>query len=225
MYGGYPGAYRYSDDSKRWLSYMRDSIIETVIGQDILGIRSVAKPSLFRQAFEILSSYPAQEISYTKLLGQLQDRGNTDLVKSYIQLYESAYLFKVLEKYSNKALKRKSSSPKILPLCPALYTTQRGHTEPFDASTRGRIFELIVGADLIRSDLKVSYWRKGGFEVDFIAEFGSKILAVEVKSGRKKSKSGLDKFLAEFPSATPIIITPENYLDFSKEPKSWLDKL
>jgi hypothetical protein len=50
----------------------------------------VANPALFRQAFAILCRYPAQEISYTKLRGQLQDKGNTDLIKYYIELYAGA---------------------------------------------------------------------------------------------------------------------------------------
>ena len=54
----------------------------------------VKNPELFRQAFELLISYPAQEISYSKLLGQLQDRGNVELTKHYISLYKGAYLIK-----------------------------------------------------------------------------------------------------------------------------------
>ena len=81
-YGGYPGAVAFEDDPDRWYAYMKDSIVEAVIGKDILQQRRVGNPALFRQAFQILCQYPAQEISYTKLLGQLQDRGNTDLVKT-----------------------------------------------------------------------------------------------------------------------------------------------
>jgi predicted AAA+ superfamily ATPase len=72
-------------------------------------------------AFDILISYPAQEISYNKLLGQLQDRGNVELIKNYIHLYEGAFLLKALEKYSAKKIKTKSSSPKILPLAPCFW--------------------------------------------------------------------------------------------------------
>ena len=73
-----------------------------MIGKDILQNRRVANPALFRQAFEILCHYPAQEISFTKLLGQLQDRGNTDLVKYYIEWYGGAFLLYALQKYSAK---------------------------------------------------------------------------------------------------------------------------
>ena len=78
-FGGYPGAMAFEADPDRWYGYMKDAIVEAVIGKDILHNHRLTKPALFRQAFEILCHYPAQEISYTKLLGQLQDKGNTDL--------------------------------------------------------------------------------------------------------------------------------------------------
>ena len=103
LYGGYPGAVAYEDDFDRWYAYLKDAIVEAVIGKDILQNRKVANPALFCQAFEILCRYPAQEISYTKLLGQLQDKGNTDLVKYYLELYAGAFLIYSLDKYASKA--------------------------------------------------------------------------------------------------------------------------
>ncbi|MGZ3796555.1 MAG: ATP-binding protein, partial [Pseudobdellovibrionaceae bacterium] len=94
LYGGYPKSYSFMKNKKRWVDYMTHSIVETVIGKDILMQVHVKSPALFRQAFYLLSSFPGQVISYNKLLGQLQDKGNTDLIKSYIELYESAFLMK-----------------------------------------------------------------------------------------------------------------------------------
>ncbi len=94
--------------------------------------------------------YPAQEISYTKLLGQLQDRGNTDLVKYYIELYSGAFLVHPLEKYSAKSYLTRGSSPKILVSCPALYTMNEGPNALNDPEKRGRIFEAVVGVRLLQ---------------------------------------------------------------------------
>ena len=55
---------------------MMDSIFEIVIAKDILRYSVVKKPALFRQTFMLACQYPAQEISYNKLLGQLQEAGN-----------------------------------------------------------------------------------------------------------------------------------------------------
>lgn len=120
--GGYPGSYRLLSSPQRWQKYIQESILENVLHKDILRLRPLAKPALFRQFIEIVRAYPCQEISYHKLLGQLQDKGNIDLIKNYLFLLECAFLYRALEKYSKKEYLKKGSSPKIVPLCPALCT-------------------------------------------------------------------------------------------------------
>lgn len=220
-YGGYPGSYAFVDDWQRWREYVHHSIIETVIGKDILGQRSVTNPALFRQAFSLLTQYPAQEISYTKLLGQLQDRGNTDLIKHYIELYEGAFLIRALAKYSVKPVLRKSSSPKILPLCPALCTVTEGPDVARSPEWRGRLFELAVGMELARLPGELFYWRENNAEVDYVYRFAGKTFAIEVKSGRKKKAGGLSVFIDRFPRAHPVLIDMENFLAFSKDPEKF----
>lgn len=222
VFGGYPGAVRFEDDFDRWYAYMKESIVEAVIGKDILQNRKVANPALFRQAFEILCRYPAQEISYTKLLGQLQDRGNTDLVKYYIELYAGAFLLFSLEKYSAKAWLTRSSSPKIQSACPALYTMTSGPAVLNDAEQRGRVFELAVGAELLQLPGELFYWREKNAEVDFVYRYQGRLYAVEVKSGRKKSTKGLEAFSKHFPEAIPAVITPDNFARLSESPQSFL---
>lgn len=220
--GGYPGSYSFTNKHE-WGDYVKNSIITTVIEKDILHYNKVKSPALFKQAFEILTSYPAQEISYTKLLGQLQDKGNVDLVKYYISLYEGAFLIKSLEKYSAKKVLTKASSPKILPLAPAFYFLHI--LDKYTPEEMGRAFEVIVGMQLVRTGLELFYWRDGQSEVDFILKSGRKVWAIEVKSGRKKSTKGLENFCKQFPSATPVIITKENYFSFEKNPIDFLEKL
>jgi predicted AAA+ superfamily ATPase len=217
--GGYPGSYAFKDQND-WAKYVKQSIILTVIEKDILQYHSVKSPALFKQAFEIIMSYPAQEISYTKLLGQLQDKGNTELIKYYLSLYEGAFLVKVLEKYSAKKMITKSSTPKILPLAPCLYYLEI--LDDYKADELGRVFELVVGAQLVRTDESLYYWREGNDEVDFILKKGRKLFAIEVKSGRKKSQKGLQKFKEKFPEAKLVIISFENYKEFEVDPLKFL---
>ena len=222
-YGGYPGAVALEGDQDRWYAYMKDSIVEAVIGKDILQTRKVTNPALFRQAFEILCAYPAQEISYTKLLGQLQDKGNTDLVKYYIELYGGAFLLHALQKFSPKAHLSRSSSPKMLPACPALYSMAAGVTVATHAEQRGRAFELAVGCELLQQPGQVYYWRERNDEVDFVYQYRDRIYAIEVKSGRKKSAKGLEAFCAQVPKALKVIITPENFAQFSASPRAMME--
>jgi predicted AAA+ superfamily ATPase len=221
LYGGYPGSVSYEEEYDRWYAYLKDSIVEAVIGKDILLNRKVGNPALFRQAFETLCRYPAQEISYTKLLGQLQDKGNTDLIKYYIELYAGAFLIYPLEKYSAKGWLSRSSSPKILISCPALYTMTEGPR----ADRRGRVFEMAVGAQLLQLPGELFYWREKNAEVDFIYQYQSNLYAIEVKSGRRRSAKGLDAFIKHFPAACPVILTMDNFSLFSEDPKKFLGAL
>ncbi|MDD2273212.1 MAG: ATP-binding protein [Desulfuromonadaceae bacterium] len=225
LFGGYPGSVAYEGDYDRWYAYLKDSIVEAVIGKDILLNRKVGNPALFRQAFEILCQYPAQEISYTKLLGQLQDKGNTDLIKYYIELFTGAFLIYPLEKYSAKGWLTRSSSPKILVACPALYTMTAGPGVLEDLDRRGRVFELAVGAQLLQLPGELFYWREKNAEVDFIYRYQGKLFAIEVKSGRKKTAKGLDIFMKQFPDACPVILTTDNFPLFSEDPKKFLAAL
>lgn len=225
VYGGYPGSVEFEGDDDRWYAYLKDAIVEAVIGKDILQNRKVANPALFRQAFEMLCRYPAQEISYTKLLGQLQDKGNTDLIKYYLELYAGAFLIYSLEKYSTKGWLTRTSSPKILTACPALYTMTAGPRALADPEQRGRVFELAVGAELLQLPGELFYWREKNMEVDFVYRYQSRLYAIEVKSGRERSSKGLAAFVKHFPEASPVVLTPDNFPKLSEDPKKFLATL
>lgn len=210
QFGGYPAAEKLIHDVFRWQSYIKDSIIEPVISRDIQALVTVQKPALFRQTFELAMGYPAQEISLQKLLGQLQESGNATTIKHYLELFEGAFLVRCLQKYSKKPYRIKASSPKILPLTSALIHAFKNPTTLVDNSEwRGRIFESCVGAHLNQTRGRLSYWREGKFEVDFIVELEGNTYAIEVKSGRKKSKRGLARFVKQFPDSIPIMMDYE----------------
>lgn len=211
LYGGYPGSYLLLKNPDDWLDYIKSSIVAPVIGKDILSLVHVKSPAFFKQSFDLICSYPAQEISYTKLLGQLQDRGNTDLVKHFIELFEAAFLIKSLQKYSEKIIKKRNSSPKLLPLCPALFSITKDAC--YDDEDFGRAFEVLVGAYLNSLPGQLYYWREKNYEVDFIYEYKKEVHAIEVKYGKNKSTKGLEKFLDQFPKAKTYIISQDNYLD------------
>jgi len=220
-FGGYPGSYVFKDVNE-WSDYVKNSIVGTVIEKDILQYQTVKSPALFRQAFEILIGYPAQEISYTKLLGQIQDRGNVELIKNYIHLYEGAFLIKTLEKFSSKVVKTKSSSPKILPLAPCFY--QLTILDRYRPDEKGRAFELIVGMQLVRTGCDLYYWREGRYEVDYVLKRGRNIWAIEVKSHDTKNHKGLEAFKDKYPDSKSVLISLENYAEFEKSPIKFLER-
>lgn len=225
-FGGYPGASGFIQDYPRWFNYLKNSVIEAVIGKDILSLRTVNKPALFRQTFEMLCGYPAQIISFTKLLGQLQDKGNTDLIQYYLELYEGAFLFRTLRKFALGHIQKKSSIPKILPLCPAFFSLHEGPDIIRDSTKMGRLFECAVGANLAQLPGELYYWKDGAYEVDYVYKWGNSIYAVEVKSSPDTTKglTGLHMFRDKFPQARTIVLDMESYEQFLLEPFDFLQR-
>jgi len=220
-FGGYPGSYEYLKSSQRFQDYIRNSIVSTVIEKDLLIQGRVRNPGLFKQTFQVLQRLPAVEMSYTKLLGQLQDKGNTDLIKNYLDLYEGAYLFKQVHKYNPKAFRTRLSSPKIICMAPALLDFESKEAPDF----LGLCFESLVGADLIRSGLEVYYWRQGDFEIDFLVKVKSKIIGIEVKSQKRKSSNSVSAFKKAHSKSQVIYINFDNYQQFARDPVKYIGRM
>ena len=190
-FGGYPGAAPLIHAPARWIRYIADSLIETSISRDVLLLTRVDKPALLRRLFELACRYSGQVLSYTKMLGQLQDAGNTTTLAHYLHLLAGAGMACGLQKYAGDAARSRGSSPKLQVLNTALMTATSGLT-PEEAGTdrefRGRLIESAVGAHLANAaamgECELYYWRERGQEVDFVARAGARLVAMEVKSGR-----------------------------------------
>ncbi len=200
-FGGYPASAKLKSDEKRWLSYMNESIIEPSIAKDVVSLEEVRKPALMHKLFYIGSSYSAQEISYRKLLGQLDDAGNTTTIAHYLSLLDKASLLCGLQKFSKKSLNSKSSSPRLLAFDNSLMVATYGHYRSFlltDPERRGHLVESVVGAFLLAQakvqNFEVYWWREGNSEVDYVLTKGEQIVALEVESGRVRSLRGLSAF-------------------------------
>ena len=212
-FGGYPGAASLIKDETRWTNYIRSSLIHPNIEKDILQMTRIDKPALLKNLFELGCMYSGQMISYNKLLGQLQDAGNTTTLRDYLTLLGQAGLLAGIPKYAGQVHRQRGSSPKLNALNTGLMSALTGYTfaeARADRSYWGRLVESSVGAHIYNTaedNTKVFYWRDGDNEVDFIIEGRRKMLAIEVKSGQKFAPpKGLDIFTQKFKAATPMIV-------------------
>ena len=213
-FGGYPGAAPLVSEERRWRDYVRDSIIETTISRDILMMSRVDKPALLRHLFELGSLYSGRVLSFNKMIGQLQDAGNTTTLSHYLDLLGTAGLMTGLRKYSAAPVRGRSSSPKLQVLNTALMSAMS--TADFkavraDPAAWGRMVESAVGAHLLAStvgqEIRVSYWLENRKEVDFVLEKGGRLAAIEVKSGQARDGiPGVGLFLKRHPGARAHLV-------------------
>jgi predicted AAA+ superfamily ATPase len=174
----------------------------------------VDKPALLRRLFELACRYSGQVLSYTKMLGQLQDAGNTTTLAHYLELLAGAGMVCGLPKYAGDAARRRGSSPKLQVLNTALMTAGSGlglEEARTDPEFWGRLTESAAGAHLanasLRGECDLYYWREANKEVDFVAQAGRRLVSIEVKSGRAPlAHSGSVAFAEAFKPQRSLVV-------------------
>ena len=223
-FGGYPGGAELIDDEDRWKNYIKNSLIETSVSKDILMLTRVDKPALLKRLFELGCHYSGQILSFTKILGQLQDAGNTTTLSHYLNLLDTAGLLSGIEKYAANIIRKRSSSPRFQVHNNALLSAQKNDyfNEIMQKPAEwGHIIESAVGAHLINHSISqnysVYYWKERNNEVDFILERRGKTIAIEIKSNNSEKSKGLEVFKNKF--------NPEKLYLISNRGLSWQEFL
>jgi len=233
FYGGYPGSAPLIKDPPRWASYIADSLIETTISRDVLLLTRVDKPALLRRLFDISCTYSGQVLSYTKMLGQLQDAGNTTTLAHYVELLSGAGMVTGLHKYAGAAVRQRASSPKLQVLNTALMTARSGlslREARANGEFWGRLTESAVGAHLANAaqafGFELFYWREGDKEVDFVVRRAKDLIAIEVKSSRSgNTLPGMAAFATAFKPKRKLLVGGDGIAiaDFLSKPhREWM---
>lgn len=204
-YGGYPGTAPLVGNEVRWKRYVKDALVEAALSNDVLATTNIYKPALLKHLFELGCSYSGELLSLTKMMGQLQDKGNVTTLANYLQVLDECHLLAGLQKFSGDTARRYASVPKYQVYNNALmnvYATSSFKEQRLDLEKWGRLVESAVGAHLMnyadKLDYKVYYWREKNDEVDFIVERNHKVWALEVKSGKRGMNKGLGLFREAF---------------------------
>ena len=214
-FGGYPGAAAFIKDELRYKEYIINAIIEPTMTRDILYTTKIDKPALLRQLLEVGIGYSSQIMSYNRILGQLQDAGNTTTLVKYLRLLEQAGLLSGLNKFNNREIEIKSSIPKFQVHNSALFSATRGYLfkeAVMDRAAWGYVVENSVGAYLVNQvcqlpNTSLYYWRDNGSEIDYVIRYGSQAIGIEIKSGDESiPEKTTEKFKEFFPHAKLLLI-------------------
>ena len=201
FYGGYPGAATLIGNEDRFSQYIQSAIIEATINKDILMDTPISKPALLRQTFELGAAYSGELLSLNKMLGSLQDAGNTVTLAGYINLLDESGLLCGLQKFNVDMARRALKM---------VYSPLTFEQAILNRKAWGRIFESGIGAYLVSQAFvhrfEVFYWRERDDEVDFVLRKKGSVVAIEVKSNAEKRTDGLDKFRKLFNPQSAFIV-------------------
>lgn len=212
-FGGYPTAAVAINDELSWKEAIRSAVVDRTLNRDILEDVRIAKVALMKRTLGATAARSGEEMSLTKLLGELQGPvGNVMTLSAYLTLLKESGLAGTLEKYEGGKLRHRSSIPKFQVLNNALcaaFGSETFSNVSSDADLWRKRVRSAVGACLAsqayRRGDELSYWREGGFEVDYVLHTRGSLLAVQCGGGRRANK-GLEAFCRKYaPKATLIV--------------------
>ncbi len=187
-----------------------DGYIKTYLERDLRQLSQIDSIIDFRRLVQILA------LRTGNILKQADVSRDTGISASttyrYIRLLEISNIIERVPGFYNNRGKRIVKSPKIYFVDPALSIFLSGYFDEaslLKAKELGGYFETMIFLHLkslcssLKPPAKIYYWRTvSGKEVDFIIEYGRKLLAIEVKMTKKpvtKDIKNLLSFMDEYP--------------------------
>ena len=166
------------------------------------------------QLFNLGCTYSGELLSYNKMLGMLQDAGNATTLVSYLEVLGESKLLIGLPKYVIDTSRKYRTIPKLQVFNNGLLTALSNSISFEQVSTDpkkwGRWVESAVGCYLLdrmdELEYELFYWRENNEEVDFIIRRGEKLLAIEVKSGKRQNNTGLGTFLQHYHPQHTLVV-------------------
>lgn len=178
MYGAMPSVITTTTDTNQQLKFLSD-IFDSIMLRDV-SIRSSAK-QVFLLRLIVLYLYGAtsSEISVTTLQKRLQGSGfniSTTLLREYLSLIESAFLFYRVDQTQLRGKQRLRASAKYYSVDNGLWQSQVENNN----SNLGNRLEAIVAVELLRRGYELKYGNVDQSEIDFVAIKNGKIAYFQV---------------------------------------------
>ncbi len=189
-----------------------DGYVATYLERDLRQVSQIDALVDFRRMMELLSLRSGQMLNQAELA---RDAALTQpTVHRYLNILETTHLFERVPAFASNRTTRILKSPKAFWNDPGLAVFLSGYYQEEDlrkSRELGSFFDtfiyhhLHVLAQLMTPPARLFTWRTvQGQEVDFILEYGRKILAIEVKQSSRPSysdASGIRAFLTDHPGA------------------------
>lgn len=226
LFGGYPKAMEFANDREKWIEYIGGSIINPIIDVDIFLQGNFKKIENLRRAFRVLCQEANVEINYTKLLQEIQQSGNTDIVKRYLEGYYDSFLLSQISLIDDNGNEDSRGTSKIMINCPAVFTFGRSS---FEGVKKDRVrFHQAVASELKRiPNNSFGYWQKSedtGMTY-FIRTTDNKVFGIYIDQdgSRWSATKSYDQFRRTFKGARIVTVNPDNYDDLLEGQRAFLE--
>ena len=195
--------------SKEAISHLK-SYVTTYIKEEIKAESLVRKLDSFYRFLDVAVQCNGQMIEFANVSRECAVHVNT--VKEHYSILEDTLMGQFIWPFNRS--ERKKARPKFYFFdCGVIRALQNRLSDKPTSVEKGMLFETWIANELIRIrdyseyEHRISLWRKGRWEIDFIIESGGKpLIAIECKTGRQiKNIHSLKAFQKDFPGI-PIVI-------------------
>lgn len=186
--GFYPPIYDQNIPPEDWCP----NYIRTYIEKDVRQIKNITDLIVFERFIKLLAGRSGQELNNSALA--VETGVDVKTIQSWIGILESSFVIYLLKPHFKNFNKTIVKRPKVYFYDTALICYLLGIRNVLQLKThplRGSIFESMVVTELIKKrtnaglPINLYYWRdKTGHEIDVVIDNGSKLLPVEIKSGK-----------------------------------------
>ena len=186
--GFYPPIYDQNIPPEDWCP----NYIRTYIEKDVRQIKNITDLIVFERFIKLLAGRSGQELNNSALA--IEAGVDVKTIQSWIGILESSFIIYLLKPHFKNFNKTIVKRPKVYFYDTAIVCYLLGIRNVMQLKThplRGSIFESMVVTELVKKrtnaglPINLYYWRdKTGHEIDVIVDNGSKLLPIEIKSGK-----------------------------------------
>lgn len=213
--GGYPALFDRALAPRHWFP----AYVTAYLERDVRQLVQVQNLDAFQRFVRLCAGRSGQILNFSSLATDCGVSHNT--ARAWISVLEASYVLFQLRPHHENFSKRLIKAPKLHFLDTGLLCWLLGIREVAQLAEhplRGAIFETFVVSELVKTRLNrggrpaLHYWRdSNGNEVDVIAEAGTKLMPIEIKSGQtihREFFAGLDRWaaLASSRVASPTLV-------------------
>lgn len=192
--GGYPEILKIDNQKAKYLWF--SSYIRTYIESDARDLANIRNIDKFSKMYQLCMLRSGNIFNKNEL--QKESGLDNKTFNSYFAVLEHTFQIQKLKPFFKNELKRVIKSPKIYTTDTGVlsYLLQINSKQRFENSAfKGHIIETFVYNELVKANTYANnkvglfYYRTSDKkEIDFILEYGDKIIAIEIKSSKTVSK-------------------------------------